>query len=83
MTPNMGAGGSYTQARADPEEEDAVEGEKNGMRRLRWAACDDNEEDEEERQEVEREKEKEGEREEKAGEKESGQEEMRDEKPPG
>ena len=37
-----------------PEEEDAVEGEKNGMRRLRWADCDDNEEDEEERQEVER-----------------------------
>ena len=43
VAPNMGAGGSYAQAMLDPEEE-AGEG-NNGTRRLRWADCDDNEEE--------------------------------------
>ena len=32
VAPNMGASGSYPQAMADSEEEEAVEGEKEGMR---------------------------------------------------
>ena len=53
VAPDMGAGGSYSQATLDPEEGE-VEEEKKGTRRLRWADCDDNEE--EGRQEVAEEK---------------------------
>ena len=49
VAPNMGAGGSYSQATLDPEEGEAEEGKK-GTRRPRWADCDDNEEKEEEEQ---------------------------------
>ena len=58
-----GTSGSYPQAMADPEEEETTVEEKKGMRRLRWADCDDNEEEGRlEEQEAEREGEKEGER---------------------
>ena len=41
---DMGACGSYLQATLDPEEGEAEEG-KRGTRRVRWADCDDNEEE--------------------------------------
>ena len=44
VVPNMGAGGSHPQAMLDPEEE-AVEKERR-TRKLRWADCDDKEEEE-------------------------------------
>ena len=48
MAPNMGAGGSYPQAMADPEEKEMKEEEKKGVRRLRWADSGDDEGKEEE-----------------------------------
>ena len=46
----MGAGGSYPQATTDPEEE--VTEEKGGTRKLKWADCDDKEEEEDHRDAV-------------------------------
>ena len=45
VAPNMGAGGSHPQATTDPEEGRAEE-QKRGTRNLRWADCDDKEEEE-------------------------------------
>ena len=52
MAPNMGAGGSHPQAMA---EEEMKEEEKKGVRRLRWADCEDDEGKEEEEREQEQE----------------------------
>ena len=92
VAPNMGAGGSYSQAMMDAAEGKTAKEEKKRMQRPRWADCDDNEEEKEgrqEEQEAEREKEnqeaqKEEEREEEVkGEEGTRQEEMPDETPPG
>ena len=48
VAPNMGAGSSYHQATTDPE---AAEG-KEGTRKMRWADCDDIEEEEDHREAV-------------------------------
>ena len=55
MAPNMGAGGSHPQAMSDPEEEKVMEEENRGVRRMRWADCEDDEGKEEEEQETEKE----------------------------
>ena len=54
VAPNMGAGGSHPQAMADPKEEEVMEEEKKGMRKLRWADSEDDEGKEEEEQETSR-----------------------------
>ena len=50
VAPNMGAGGSHSQATSDPRGEEAEERRK-GTRRPRWADCEDDEGKEEEEQE--------------------------------
>ena len=78
VAPNMGPGGSYPQAMADPEEE-VIEEEKKGVRRMRWADCEDDEGKEEEEQEMAKERQEEAEEEKE----ETEQEELTSEKPPG
>ena len=73
VAPNMGAGGSYPQAMAYPEEEEAEERRK-GTPRPRWADCEDDKGKEEERpQEV---KDKKGQEKEKETRPERGHEEL-------
>ena len=76
MALHMGAGGSYSQAMADPEADEATEEKKKGMRRPRWADTDDNEEEGRQEEEEERAEQEKMERQ-------SVQEEVTDEKPPG
>ena len=71
MAPDVGAGGSHTQALSDSEEGERV------ARRVRWADCEAEEGKEEEEQETAVQREEHAE-----GEKETGQVKMASEKPP-
>ena len=84
MAPIMTARDSHPQATSDLGEKEAEE-EKKETRGLRWADCNDEEEQENlGEQETEGDKEKEGERKEEVkGEKETGEEKTTGEKPPG